>query len=148
MRTNQKGIAIIKEFEGCKLHAYLCPADKLTIGYGHTGDVVEGMTITQHQAEQLLEYDIEHLESVIAPHIKQILSDNQFSALVSFAFNVGPYNLIRNQHQSPSTLLILINEGDFAGAAQQFMRWVYVDNRVSDGLIRRRKAEQSLFEEE
>jgi lysozyme len=141
MRINPKGIALIKEFEGCKLQTYHDQNGIPTIGYGHTGsDVKEGMTITQTQAEQLLIHDIERTEEIITPHIQLPIGDDRYSALVVFAYNVGPGNLIN------STLLKLINEGHYEAAAAQFMHWVHVGDRISEGLVRRRKAEQALFE--
>lgn len=144
MQTNNDGIEIIREFEGCWLKAYVCPAGKLTIGYGHTGpDVLPGMVITQEQAEQLLKQDIQKVEAALNGTliIKSKLNQNQFSALVSFAFNLGIGAL------SSSTLTKKINAGDFKGAALEFERWVYGKNKEKlPGLVKRRAMERALFE--
>ena len=140
MNISQNGINLIKQFEGCRLEAYKCPAGVWTIGYGHTGaDVVSGKKITQEQAENLLKQDlIVHCNNV-SKLVKVKLNQNQFDALVSFEYNVGYGNF------SSSTLLKLLNKGDYAGAAGQFERWVYAGKTVLAGLQKRRKAEMSCF---
>ena len=140
MNISQNGINLIKQFEGCRLEAYKCPAGVWTIGYGHTGsDVYKGLTITQEKAESLLKSDlIVHCNSV-SKLVKVKLNQNQFDALVSFEYNVGYGNF------SSSTLLKLLNKGDYAGAAGQFERWVYTGGKVLEGLKKRRKAEKELF---
>ena len=140
MNISQNGINLIKQFEGCRLEAYKCPAGVWTIGYGHTGsDVVSGKKITQEQAENLLKQDlIVHCNNV-SKLVKVKLNQNQFDALVSFEYNVGYGNF------SSSTLLKLLNKGDYTGAAGQFERWVYAGGKVLEGLKNRRKAEKELF---
>ena len=130
---------LIKEFEGLRLDAYRCPAGKLTIGYGHTGDVSETMKITEHQADVILDHDIECFE-VDVRELAPLANENQIQALTSFAFNVGIAALMR------SSLLRLLNEGDEVGAAEQFDKWVYAGGRVLPGLVKRRAAERALFE--
>ena len=140
MNISQTGIDLIKQFEGCKLEAYQCSAGVWTIGYGHTGsDVTKGRKITQDDAESLLKQDlIVHCNNVLKL-VKVKLNQNQFDALVSFEYNVGYGNL------SSSTLLKLLNEGDYTGAAGQFEKWVYAGGKVLAGLEKRRKAEKELF---
>lgn len=139
----KEAVDLIKVFESCVLHAYLCPAGVWTIGYGHTGpDVKKGMIITQADAERILDSDLKIFSSMVTPIIKVPINENQFSALVSFAFNAGVYALEK------STLLRMLNKGDISGAAAQFERWVYADGKVLPGLVRRRKAERALFEKE
>lgn len=140
MNISQKGIDLIKNFEGCRLTAYKCPAGVMTIGYGHTGsDVHAGMKITQEQAEKYLKSDlIVHCNNV-SKLVKVALNQNQFDSLVSFEYNVG-YG-----HFSKSTLLNLLNQGKYKEAAQQFERWKYAGGKVLAGLERRRQAEKNLF---
>jgi GH24 family phage-related lysozyme (muramidase) len=139
-KINAKGLEIIKDFEGCQLKAYVCPSGVLTIGYGHTGDVYEGQTITQAQAEQLLKQDILDFEQGVERLAgSMVQNDDQFSALVSFAYNVGLGALAN------STLLRLLNQGKYSEAADQFLRWNKGDGEELPGLTRRRKAERSLF---
>lgn len=136
---NAAGLDIIKLFEGCKLKAYRCPAGVLTIGYGSTGSHVrEGMTITPDQAEALLRSDLRRFEDYVATHCAPA-TDNQFSALVSFCFNVGEGNL------ASSTLRRLHLEGSYAAAADQFARWNKAGSKVLPGLTRRRAAEAQLY---
>ena len=89
MRTNIAGIDIIKRFEGLRTEAYLCPAGRWTIGYGHTSGVREGQVITAQRAETLLAQDVGFIERRLATRLDAILTDSQFSALVSFVFNLG-----------------------------------------------------------
>lgn len=138
---NKHGLDLIKAFEGCKLTAYLCPAGVWTIGYGSTGPHVrKGLTITQDAAEALLREDLERFERGVSTAISVPLTDNQFAALVSLAFNVGTGAF------SGSTLVRKLNANDFAGAADQFARWNKAGGRVLAGLTRRRAAERALFE--
>lgn len=140
MEISQKGIDLIKQFEGCRLTAYKCPAGVLTIGYGHTGaDVKEGQTITQEQAEKLLRSDLVVHCNNVSGLVKVPLNQNQFDALVSFEYNIGYGNF------KSSTLLRLLNQGDYNGAAEQFQRWRYANGKVLSGLITRRQKEKDLF---
>lgn len=137
----KEGIELIKHFEGCRLEAYRCPAGVLTIGYGHTQGVTEGMTITQEEAEELLKRDLLSFEINVRGCVIPNLNDHQIDAITSFAYNVGIGNLRR------STLLRIINRG---GATEeeirrQFDRWVYAGKKVLPGLKRRRQAEADLY---
>lgn len=144
-RTNEAGRAIIKEHEGLRLTAYLCPANKWTIGYGHTGlmpdgsPVGAGKTITEEEADALLSADLSEAEDAVARCLGVTVGSNAFSALVSFTFNVGAPAL------RTSTLLKLLNVGDTTRAAAEFPRWKYGGGRVLPGLVKRRAAEQALF---
>jgi lysozyme len=140
MKTSQEGIALIKKFEGCELEAYLCSAEVLTIGYGHTQGVNEGDTCTQDEAEELLVKDLEEFEFYVNDIVEQELNQNQFDALVAWTFNLGPTNL------RSSTLLKRLNEGDFDDAPYQIRRWNKAAGQVLDGLVRRREAEALLFQ--
>jgi GH24 family phage-related lysozyme (muramidase) len=137
MKISQKGLQLIKDFEGLELKAYVCPAGVLTIGYGSTGSHVKpGMTITPEEAEVLLQKDLGRFEEAVNRLVKVPLTQGQYDALVSFAFNCGTGAF------AESTLLRLLNEKDYTGAANQFKRWT---NDGLEGLVRRRKAEETLF---
>lgn len=140
MHTSQKGLDLIKSFEGLRLSAYKCPADAWTIGYGTTAGVKEGQTITKELAENLLREDVGRFEQQVLRLVKAPLSQGQFDALVSFTYNLGAGNL------SSSTLLRLLNAGLYDDAALQFQRWNKAGGKVLAGLVRRRAAERALFE--
>lgn len=139
---NRTGLALVQQFEGCRLKAYTCPAGVLTIGYGSTGSHVHpGMTITQDQAEELLRSDLRRFEDGVAK-LCPVATDNQFSALVSFAFNLGLESL------KTSTLRRMHNEGKHGDAAAQFARWNKAGGKVLPGLVKRRAAEAQLYRSE
>ncbi|MCM7122215.1 lysozyme [Enterobacter hormaechei] len=144
MQTSEKGIALIKEFEGCKLTAYRDSVGVWTIGYGWTQPVDgkpirAGMTIKQETAERLLKTGLVSYESDVSRLVKVGLTQGQFDALVSFTYNLGARTL------STSTLLRKLNAGDYAGAADEFLRWNKAGGKVLNGLTRRREAERALF---
>ncbi|WP_148399987.1 lysozyme [Enterobacter mori] len=144
MQTSEKGIALIKEFEGCKLTAYQDSVGVWTIGYGWTHPVDgkpvrAGMTIKQETAERLLKTGLVSYEIDVSRLVKVGLTQGQFDALVSFTYNLGARSL------STSTLLRKLNAGDYAGAADEFMRWNKAGGKVLNGLTRRREAERALF---
>ena len=139
MRINNKGLELIKKYEGCRLLAYKCPAGVWTIGYGHTAGVKSGMAITKVDAERLLLQDLKRFEEGVEALVKVPLTSNQFSALVSFAFNCGLAAL------RSSTLLKKLNVGDLNGAAREILRWDKVNKKPVEGLTKRRKEEQKLF---
>jgi GH24 family phage-related lysozyme (muramidase) len=133
-------ISLIKKHEGLRLEAYLpTPNDVWTIGYGHTHTTKQGMKITEKQAEALLRKDIAWAEKAVNNLVVVPLTQNQFDALVSFVFNVGEGAF------STSTLLRLLNSGDYNGAANQFLRWNKQKGRVLNGLTKRREEERKLF---
>ena len=134
-----EGLALIKKFEGCELKAYQCSAGVWTIGYGHTKDVVEGMEITQEQAEQMLVDELHEYESYVNEYVTVALSQNQFDALVSWVYNLGPANL------KASTMLKVLNSGQYEDVPAQIKRWNKAGGKVLEGLIRRREAESALF---
>jgi lysozyme len=138
-RINQDGIDLIKEFEGLHVTPYLCPAKIWTIGYGHTRTVRAGMEITEAQADQLLDEDLRLFERSVSRLVTVPLSDNQFSALVCFAFNVGTGNF------EFSTLLKLLNRGWYEQVPAQLMRWDHANGEIMGGLARRRAAEGRLW---
>jgi len=131
------GMTLIKTFEGLRLKAYLCPAGVPTIGYGHTGSVKLGDTITAAHAEHLLREDLRRFEAAIDRLVAVPLTQGQFDALVSFTFNVGTAAFQR------STLRRVLNTGEYDAVPSQFKRWVYGDPKKPPllGLLRRRHAE-------
>lgn len=136
---NQAGIDLIKDFEGLHLTPYLCPAKVWTIGYGHTRTVRNGMSITQEEADHLLDGDLQIVSRAVQRLVTVPLNDNQFAALVSFTFNVGKSNF---EH---STLLRLLNRGWYDQVPAQLMRWNRSRGEVLGGLSRRRGAEAKLW---
>lgn len=139
MKINVAGLALIKTFEGLRLDAYRCPAGIPTVGYGHTGsDVRIPMTITPGEAERLLLRDLARFEAVVAANAEDA-SENQFSAMVCLAFNIGPGRFLG------SSVLRRHNAGNHAGAADAFLMWNKAGRKVLAGLIRRREAERALY---
>lgn len=145
MKIGNKGLRLIKEFEGCKLTAYKCPAGVWTIGIGSTryadgSAVKQGQTLANEEAALLL------LSKTLAPYehavnaIKVELTQNEFDALISLTYNIGAANF------ASSTLVKMLKAGDDkAEIAKQFLRWNKAVGKVLDGLTRRRNAEAELF---
>jgi lysozyme len=147
MEVNKAGKDLIKQFEGCNLKAYQCSAKHWTIGWGNTRyedgtKVKQGDVITQERADELFDYILEDFINQIKPLIKSLLSDNNISALVSFAYNVGIGNL------KNSTLLKKVNANPKDPSIKaEFMKWTRANNVVLKGLVRRREAEAKLYEQ-
>ena len=142
MKISEKGLALIRKFEGLELEPYVCPGGKLTIGYGHTGPDVKALKkITKDYAEALLLVDVVRFERAVNEFVDVPLWQGQFDALVSFAFNLGSNSL------KGSTLLKKLNQGDEDGALGEFIRWNKAKGLVQRGLTERREAEQELFNE-
>lgn len=136
MEIGQAGIDLIKQYEGCRLTAYKCPAGVWTIGYGHTGsDVKDGLTITPVKAEQLLKADLAKFEKHVQNFdSKYHWNQNEFDALVSFAFNVGSINqLTANKTRTKAQI------------AQAMLLYNKANGKVLPGLTKRRQAERQLF---
>lgn len=142
MNISKEGLELIKKFEGCELKAYKDAVDVWTIGYGHTKGVVEGMEITAEEAESMLEEELKEYCGYINDEVKVKLEQNQFDALVSWVYNLGPSNL------RSSTMLKVINEGKYDEVPAQIKRWNRAGGKVLDGLVRRREAEALLFQGE
>lgn len=134
----------ISKFEGCRLEAYKCPAGIWTIGYGHTGGVQDGDTCSQDQADAWLVEDIRAAQKALAPFVNVKVSESQFIALVSLAFNVGASYVTR---KCPK-LMRALNAGEFEEASKQFLDIVKANGVVLPGLVKRRRAEAALFLEE
>lgn len=147
MKINQAGKDLIKHFEGCKLKAYKCPAGVFTIGFGSTfyedgSKVKEGDVITQERANELFDTIIDDFARMTNALVKSNVSENNFSALVSFTFNVGTGNLKK------STLLKKVNADPKDPTIKaEFMKWTRAKNVVLKGLVRRREAEAKLYEQ-
>lgn len=139
MSTSDAGINFIKQFEGLRLKAYKDVVGVWTIGYGTTKGVKSGQEITEVEAEKFLRADVTEFEAAVNKVVKVPLAQHEFDALVSFAYNVGKTALAN------SSLLTLLNAGERARAADQFLRWDKAKGRVIAGLTRRRNAERAMF---
>jgi lysozyme len=140
MTYSQDGIHLTESFESCRLTAYLDSVGVPTIGWGHTNGVKIGMTCTQEQADAWLQQDIQSSVNAVNSMVKVQLRQQEFDALVDFTFNLGAGNL---EH---STLLRLLNAGNFQGAAAEFDKWDRAGGQVLAGLLRRRQAELGMFD--
>lgn len=138
--TSNKGIDLIKHFEGFKPEPYVCAGGYLTIGYGHKllpSDRFQ--TITEERAEILLRKDLSRFERAVIKYITIPLSNDQFDALISFTYNLGAAALQR------SSLRQKVNYEEFEEASKEFNKWVYAGGKRLSGLVRRRKIESQLF---
>lgn len=136
MHINNDGLSIIKECEGLSLKAYSCSAGVLTIGYGHTGkDVKKGMVITKEKATELLNTDVERFEAHVSNYNKIYnFTNNEFSALVSFAYNIGSIDgLTRNGTRTKTEI------------ADKMLEYCYAGGKKLNGLYTRRQKERGLF---
>lgn len=134
MKISNAGIQLIKKYEGCRLTAYKCPAGVLTIGYGHTEGVKAGQKITQAQADNLLVSDMPKYEAKVNKYAKYGFNQNEFDALVSFAYNIGSIDqLTANGTRTKAQIAEKIPAYNKAGG------------RVLSGLVKRRADEKALF---
>ena len=139
MKISKEGIDFIKSFEALRLQAYLCEANKLTIGYGHTRNVKIGQTCTVAEAEQMLAEDIAIAEKAVNT-INQELKQNQYDSLVSLCFNIG------NENFKTSTLYRKVNaDPNDPTIKGEFVRWIYCKKKKSKGLTRRRIEEAKIY---
>lgn len=145
LATSEKGLAHIANLEGCRTKAYQCSANKWTNGLGHTLGVSEGDTVTIEEVATNYVEDVKAAEQVVITNLKVDVTNAQFDVLVSFVFNLGQGNFKR------STLLKKVNNGDVAGACQEFTRWVYVngkdcriDRNNCSGIVKRRTIERNV----
>jgi lysozyme len=144
LKTSQRGIGLIKQFEGCRLTAYQDSVGVWTIGYGLTSaagliKVTRGLKITQQQAEEYLVKSLVKYETAVMSLLKRPPTQNQFDAMVSFCYNVGPGNFAK------SSVLKHFNAGSNIAAASAFALWNKAGGKVLPGLVKRRKAESDLF---
>lgn len=146
MQASKKLIDLIKQFEGFRSNPYLCPAGVPTIGYGSTvyqdGAHVKlsDNPISEGEAVIILYATLRQYENAVNRYVKVTINQNQFDALVDFAYNVGIGAL------QSSTLLRKVNNGDFKGASLEFGKWVHAGGKVLKGLVLRREAERKLFD--
>lgn len=146
MKASERCLDLIRRFEGFRSKPYRCPAGVPTIGYGSTryadGRPVKltDAPITQEQADEIMRQTLGEYENAVNRYVTVPLSQNEFDALVDFAYNAGAKNLLN------STLLRKLNAGDRKGAAREFDRWVHANGEVLPGLVKRRMAERNLFE--
>jgi lysozyme len=145
MKVNKLGINMMHHFEGCRLQAYQCSAKVWTIGWGNTyyqdkKPVKQGDKVTQDQADELFEMIMNEFAIEVRNALTKEVNENQFSALVCFAYNVGIGNLKK------STLLrkVNVNPNDET-IALEFAKWNKAGGKVLNGLVRRRKAEADLY---
>lgn len=143
MQISQKGLDLVKRYEGLILEAYKCPAGVWTIGYGHTHQVKRDDVINETMALEFLKQDIRHAQKAVSNLVTVELMQNQIDALVSFVFNIGVTNFKK------STLLKMLNAGNFNAATNQFSRWnkARVSGKLTPlaGLTNRRAHEAELF---
>jgi lysozyme len=139
MRYSLQGDALTKRFEGCRLVAYQDQVGRWTIGYGHTLGVQPGQTCTQEQADAWLALDMSWAEMIVNNYVHITITQGEYDAMVDFTFNLGAGSF---EH---STLLILVNEGKFTEAANEFEKWDHAGGKVVAGLLRRRQAEEAEF---
>lgn len=147
MRTGDGGLALIKRFEGLRTRAYRDPVGILTIGYGHTSAagqpfVTDGMVITKGEAENILCADLARVEDAVDDVTTRGPNQNQFDAMVSLCFNIGPTAFAK------SSVLRLFNDDEDEAAANAFLRWNKAGGKVLAGLTSRSKAEAELFRRE
>lgn len=142
MRLSESGLHLLKLHEGMRLDAYMDSSGVWTIGYGHTGpDVHPGLKITEEQAQDLLIEDVALVDRMVRHRVMVHLSQNEFDALVSLVYNLGPVVL----DPSKSTLARKLRDGDRIGVAGEFMRWHRAGGRPIRGLILRRWREAGVF---
>ena len=140
MQISDEGIELIKHFEGCELEAYKCAAGVWTIGYGYIKGVQEGDKWSADKADFMLFKELEEeYEKYVNDYVNVPLNQCQYDALCSFVYNLGG-NALKN-----STLLIVLNSGNYEGVPEQIMRWNKAGGRVLAGLVRRRECEAELF---
>jgi lysozyme len=140
VNISEEGISLIKKFEGCELRSYQDAVDVWTVGYGHTKDVKPGQMITKEEAEEMLIEELTEYCSYVETAVEVPLHQNQFDALVSWTYNLGPTNL------NSSTMLKKLNAGEYEDIPEQIKRWNKAGGKVLPGLERRRLAESLLFE--
>lgn len=145
MKISERGLNLIKRYEGLRLRPYKCPAGLWTVGYGHV--IGDGRTLPEsarrtyakEEVDSLLQKDVARFERGVLRLCPVPLTQGQFDALVSFSFNLGLGNLQR------STLRMKTNRGEIARASKEFLKWVRANGKVLSGLVNRRKDEARLF---
>ncbi len=142
MQISEQGITLIRQFEGFSATPYLCPAGKLTIGYGHVvrpNEQFPASGISEEEAEIILKQDVNYSQAMVNHCVLTSLTQHQFDALVSLVYNIGVKAFVN------STLLQYLNEGNTQAAADEFGHWVYSNGEELAGLVTRRAAESKFF---
>jgi lysozyme len=136
---SEKGIKLLKDFEGFRTHAYQDSVGVWTIGYGHTKGVTPNMIISTAEGEEMLVEELKEYENYVDDLVKVPLDQHQYDALVSWVYNLGPTNF------RSSTMLRVLNEGKYEEVPNQIRRWNKAGGKELDGLTRRRNAEAEMF---
>ena len=136
---SEKGIKLLKDFEGFRTHAYQDSVGVWTIGYGHTKGVTPNMVISTAEGEEMLVEELKEYENYVDDLVKVPLDQHQYDALVSWVYNLGPTNF------RSSTMLRVLNEGKYEEVPNQIRRWNKAGGKELDGLTRRRNAEAERF---
>jgi lysozyme len=136
---NKAGLDLVKTFEGYSDEAYLCPAGVPTIGYGFTTNVKMGDCITREEADARLLEELREFADDVMGALKAQPTANQFAAMTSLAYNIGPTAFCK------STVLRMHNLGEFEEAARAFSMWNKAGGKILNGLVRRRAAEAALY---
>ncbi len=140
MNISNEGISLIKKFEGCELESYQDAVGVLTIGYGHTKNIKEGMTISKEQADNMLLNELDEYCEYVEKAVDVTLKQCEFDALVAWTYNLGPTNL------NKSTMLKKLNNKEYQDVPHEIKRGNKAGGKVFQGLVRRREAESLLFQ--
>ena len=140
MKISENGLELIKKFEGCETTAYQDSVGVWTIGFGHTKGVEEGQTCSIEDAESMLADEMDEYEGYINNMVKVELQQHEFDSLVAWVYNLGPTNL------SESTMLKVLNGGQFDRVPDEMNRWTRAGGEILEGLVRRRQAESLMFQ--
>ena len=140
MKISEDGLELIKKFEGCETSAYQDSVGVWTIGFGHTKGVEEGQTCSIEDAESMLADEMDEYEGYINNMVKVELQQHEFDSLVAWVYNLGPTNL------SESTMLKVLNGGQFDRVPDEMNRWTRAGGEILEGLVRRRQAESLMFQ--
>ena len=140
MKISENGLELIKKFEGCETTAYQDSVGVWTIGFGHTKGVEEGQTCSIEDAESMLANEMDEYEGYINNMVKVDLQQHEFDSLVAWVYNLGPTNL------SESTMLKVLNGGQFDRVPDEMNRWTRAGGEILEGLVRRRQAESLMFQ--
>lgn len=140
MNISNEGISLIKKFEGCELESYQDSVGVWTIGYGHTKNIKQGMTISKEQADNMLLNELDEYCEYVEKAVDVTLKQCEFDALVAWTYNLGPTNL------NKSTMLKKLNNKEYQDVPHEIKRWNKAGGKVLQGLVRRREAESLLFQ--
>jgi lysozyme len=139
VRLTKEGLELVKKYEGLSLTPYICSGGKLTIGYGHTGELAKRDKITQGEAEEALREDLISFAAGVRKYIDAPTTDNEFNAMVSLAYNIGLGNFKK------SDVLMFHNKGDKYNACKAFHDWRRANGKILKGLVLRRLEESRMY---